>query len=534
MVIMKQRWTLHVENVGKVVEADIQIAPLLCFVGDNNSGKSYMMTLLWGIIQYGYVLFPKKSPSMADMSDNYKKCYYWVKKQLDNEEAEINQEIADCYIQWFNELLERYRNKLLEKLFNYVVPSKKIEIREFYLEGALKVSFYSSIEKVIPFLKNTKEFIPADALFFGRDKEYRYTDDDILRINARICLKLLSGKLNSQDSGLVHDYKALYLPASRTGILLVFKRLVSRSIDDGFLGAKLTRPYIDFINLLFNLEKVEPDQLSSRRAKLLTFVQDKVMSGDIEIIKGKVPTFRYKPNASQKPLPLHITSSVVTEVAPLSLLLQSDTHFQTLIIEEPEAHLHPALQKVMAQCIIRLVNSGYNVWITTHSDVILQHINNMIKFHHLSVVGKGSMPKKCYELMKKFQYEEQDIIDPNKIAMYQFDHQDEPQMRIATANKMSAEIQSIGQMKIADVYVELGTDGLKNKDGESVENIVERHVSLDNLGNHSYPVDSGMISREGTYVTQPKLTKYGFIVRTFNEALDQILQEVYAFQGDGD
>ena len=46
MVIMKQRWTLHVENVGKVVEADIQIAPLLCFVGDNNSGKSYMMTLL--------------------------------------------------------------------------------------------------------------------------------------------------------------------------------------------------------------------------------------------------------------------------------------------------------------------------------------------------------------------------------------------------------------------------------------------------------------------------------------------------------
>lgn len=45
---MDQRWTLHVENIGKVLAADIQIAPLICFVGDNNSGKSYIMTLLWG------------------------------------------------------------------------------------------------------------------------------------------------------------------------------------------------------------------------------------------------------------------------------------------------------------------------------------------------------------------------------------------------------------------------------------------------------------------------------------------------------
>lgn len=50
---MDQRWTLHVENIGKVLVADIQIAPLICFVGDNNSGKSYIMTLLWGLINNG-------------------------------------------------------------------------------------------------------------------------------------------------------------------------------------------------------------------------------------------------------------------------------------------------------------------------------------------------------------------------------------------------------------------------------------------------------------------------------------------------
>lgn len=36
---MDKLWTLHVENFGKIAEADVSISPLMCFVGDNNSGK---------------------------------------------------------------------------------------------------------------------------------------------------------------------------------------------------------------------------------------------------------------------------------------------------------------------------------------------------------------------------------------------------------------------------------------------------------------------------------------------------------------
>lgn len=532
---MKQRWTLHVEHVGKIVEADIQTAPLLCFVGENNSGKSYLMTLLWGIIQYGYVVFPMKSPTMDAMSDKYKKCYNWLKEHLDDEEVEIDQEIANYYIQWFNELLEQYRGKLLKKLFNFPISSKKIEIQQFHLEGGLKLSFYSSIEEVLPFLRNTKALIQTDAMLFGRDKKYQYTDDDILRMNTSVCLKLLSGKLNSQDNSLDHDYKALYLPASRTGILLVFKRLVTRSINDGFLGAKLTQPYVDFINLLVNLEEEKTENLPVYREKLLSFLYNKILSGKIEIKKGKVPTFNYRPKESQQSLPLHIASSVVTEVAPFSLLLQSDTHFQTLIIEEPEAHLHPALQKLMAQCIIRLVNSGCNVWFTTHSDVILQHINNMIKLHHLSDTGASPMTKKYHDLMEKFHYEEQDIIDPEYINMYQFSQHDDSDTSVAIANRASENgMQSFNQIGKKDVYMELRSDSCSNEGNEKVENTIGKPVSLDNTGEDSYLVDSEMIPSTWTEVRKLKFTKYGFIVPTFNDALDRILEEVYAFQGDDD
>ena len=50
---MNKKWTLHVENFAKIKSADVTIAPLMCFVGDNNSGKSYLMSILWGILTLG-------------------------------------------------------------------------------------------------------------------------------------------------------------------------------------------------------------------------------------------------------------------------------------------------------------------------------------------------------------------------------------------------------------------------------------------------------------------------------------------------
>ena len=41
--------------------------------------------------------------------------------------------------------------------------------------------------------------------------------------------------------------------------------------------------------------------------------------------------------------------------------------------------LHPQLQYKMGKMIGRIVNSGIGMVITTHIDIIVQHINNMIK-----------------------------------------------------------------------------------------------------------------------------------------------------------
>lgn len=44
------RWIVHVKKFGKIEQADVEVAPMTLFVGDNNSGKSYLMTLIYGLL----------------------------------------------------------------------------------------------------------------------------------------------------------------------------------------------------------------------------------------------------------------------------------------------------------------------------------------------------------------------------------------------------------------------------------------------------------------------------------------------------
>ena len=55
-----------------------------------------------------------------------------------------------------------------------------------------------------------------------------------------------------------------------------------------------------------------------------------------------------------------------------------------LILEEPESHLHPAAQRQLARGIVRLVNAGVRVLITTHSDIFVSQINNLLRASYAS------------------------------------------------------------------------------------------------------------------------------------------------------
>lgn len=86
-------------------------------------------------------------------------------------------------------------------------------------------------------------------------------------------------------------------------------------------------------------------------------------------------------------------SSMVSELAPVVLCLQQTVREgDVLIIEEPESHLHPAIQTEFAKVLARIVKAGVRVIITTHSDWFLEQIGNLMRISDLPEQQRGEIP----------------------------------------------------------------------------------------------------------------------------------------------
>ena len=53
-----------------------------------------------------------------------------------------------------------------------------------------------------------------------------------------------------------------------------------------------------------------------------------------------------------------------------------------IIIDEPEINLHPDNQIVLAQFLAKLMNHGFRLMVSTHSDYVIREINNLVMMSH--------------------------------------------------------------------------------------------------------------------------------------------------------
>ena len=141
-------------------------------------------------------------------------------------------------------------------------------------------------------------------------------------------------------------------------------------------------------------------------------IEKELAAGTVEISNMPNKEVQYVPDGCESGIPLRLTSAVVTELSPLILILKHKREIDGLCYEEPEMCLHPQLQHKMGKVIGRIVNSGIEMIVTTHSDIILQHINNMIKL---------SDRKDKDEICQKLGYNSKDLLTANCVRVYQFE-----------------------------------------------------------------------------------------------------------------
>jgi len=401
---------LKVENFGPIHYADIELKPLTVIIGKNNAGKSMLAQLIFTLMRLresinpSYILKPFL-PHIFSIPENTLIGILQHFLSVENFQRRIKETkeltpfsylkiVLDVIIDSFTHSLNKPLGSFLERSFaiefknlvNLYSDYTKAEctynehlIVEFTItkEGNLSARFdVKTIEELIDNILRDKEI---NELI---EKTLSLKDKRDFAIDMVIIIKILTEFLFPESLPL----SPLYIPAGRAGLLEGYEAVSSALITlapvaplKGITMPPMPAMASEFYSLLLQLEgKKGPF------AKISDLFKE-ILEGDIVLEKLKLPegkskmVYKFKFKDKESSIDLIHAASMVKELSPIYLIIRELADKGSLIIiEEPESHLHPAAQIKLMEIFAKLVNEGLNILITTHSDLLLRKLAQLI------------------------------------------------------------------------------------------------------------------------------------------------------------
>ncbi len=377
---------VSVKNFGQIASASIDMSTFSLFVGHNNSGKTLMMQLIYGVIDY--------LTRRIDISEHY--TFGELPITIDNTNfPEIEAAV--------NKVLHEKKDEIVFNIFKRRIPIEELGVEFGGIEEAISYQKPETQNKserplsVLSVVGSTKR-----VFFMGR------TPLIIPRILSYFILKTFSP-----------DNK-IFLPASRTGIQLLSKFFFSAQSEEKFTIVSdeekeeneygLTEPMHDF--LVFLQEHTHSEKSTEKNAALIRFIETNLIRGKLKLVNGEM---WYTPDYDEKlSVPPQLSSSMVNEFAPIMRVLTGIKQPRCIFYDEVETCLHPLKQIEMARLLVRMVNADYKMIVSTHSDTMAAAINNLILL---------SASEQREQKAQALGYDENDFLKPEKLGnvhVYQF------------------------------------------------------------------------------------------------------------------
>ena len=447
-----KNFNMSVEKFGLIKEADITLKPLTIFLGENNTGKSYIAQLIYALtrsvgnikeplIRY---IHPAYQKAMQDIKYDGNTVNAFVKRLPNGWEQAIKSERVFDFEVLFADLPPKVRNEcvdIVKNSFSRVQIHLDRELKEAY--GVKRISdLNTKLKKDSNFVIRIENDEPLLKMGFSAERNHLYQQDEIslsfrgVRIKTKISRffkrMVLQRELEQMEtvnwlifltimSSLdsftdIFPKNAYYLPAARSGILQGQKLIARAGLQslkragmNAMSMSKLPGVVVDFLDQIYSIDK----DIKSDFGNLSRDIERKLTGGTIGItqVKEELPEIYFYVKETGK-FPLYRTSSMVSELAPIILILRYLIERNDIIIlEEPESHLHPKLQRDFARIIANFVRNGIVVLITTHSDYFVEQLSNII-----------ALSSQAAEVKKNLGYEESDMIYGNEVSAYRFSH----------------------------------------------------------------------------------------------------------------
>ena len=454
--------TVSVKNLGPIAEGKVNLKPLTIFVGPSNTGKSYMATAIHLVAKalrgddlsplrtmfVGGTMYTNKAignlwdvPSEDSGFGNV--AWAWA-RQLKKGGLDPQQLTVSSVPRDVRAALEATTVQEMGKVRSDVIGHLRQAYRgpeAFVTRGAQPADFRLTIHRDEPLLNMDIQLVDGESA----DLDFDISNAEV-EPSPLVLLEYEPG-LDEEPIDVFHDVvsswldslvakvldgvpeQSYYLPAARSGIVQGHKVLaadiVRRSTRLGGPWSNATTlPGVttEFLGNLIGLDRrMRRRTTDPAMDNAISFIENEVLHGKIDLDESAalpISEIVYLPGEVQPEsgeFSLDQTSSMVSELAPLVLFLkylvrQGDL----LILEEPESHLHPAAQRRMAQGLVRLVNAGVKLIITTHSDMFLGQINNHLA---LSVASP--------ELIEGHGFNPPDLLKPEQVSACLFKYDQE-------------------------------------------------------------------------------------------------------------
>ncbi len=411
---------IQIKELGAIKEAKIDLnKPLTLFSGPNNTGKTYMAFIIYALTRIKIGKNPLKislpqfiENGRFELVINVDQFFEYRNKTISDLKLNldtifgISDELAEQIFMDFEISFETEHETCKEKIlmieFNEVISVSQNKYKLSKVKNSYTVKLemfdgedYSNLLNNDMFeliltsvIANKIAFYPiSNAVIFPVERNSIFTFSKELSISRNILVDQMQ-KLSKGEN--LNPFEFIQNSSNRYPL----------AIRDGLTVS----------NDLLNIQKTK-----SEFYNVAVEIEESLLNGTLLVNKDGDVQFNSNKNNKKKLLPIHMTASIVKTLSSLVFYLKYIAETSDLIIiDEPEMNLHPDSQIILTRVFAKLLNRGFRLLISTHSDYIIREFNNLIM---ISNTNDG-----VDSLAKEFSYNSTEAIAPEYVGCYYFNY----------------------------------------------------------------------------------------------------------------
>lgn len=348
---------LHLEDMGPINEADIDISKITVIAGNNSTGKSTLSKFLYSFLRSNS--FNRQEIAYESIANIIQSESYYLSRRFNRKTPRFNR------IDNYEDILNSYRD-LKNMLFESDISDKELEEsndKMNRIDNLIRVVNEDSHELYVSLMRRFLESEFSSTNFRGYIKindftidfkNHDFSDDDAFR---------------EDSSFIIND--AFYID--------------SLSVLDTFEKFDIKSTYhLEYLkrNLISKRRDVFDEKINSDIIELENEVSD-IIKGKFVFERGE---FKFISDTDIKS-DMSNTSSGIKQIGIIQLLMANRSLKENsfLIIDEPEVNLHPEWQFRLAKILV-LISKRLNVhlYINTHSPLFVESVDAYSKYYDMA------------------------------------------------------------------------------------------------------------------------------------------------------